>query len=101
MIDVTILDESEEELWEAVAYYENKAQGLGLNLNVEIQRSIQVIAEYPERWYLRVDGTRRCLVHRFPYLIVYIYQNNHIWILAIAHCKRRSAYWSKRTRRIE
>lgn len=99
MMDITILRESEMDIWEAVAYYENKAQGLGLSFNLEVERSIQAIAEHPERWPLRVDGTRRYLVHRFPYLVVYAYVNNHIWILAIAHCKRRSAYWRNRMKK--
>lgn len=71
MTDVTILHEAEVELWEAVAYYEERAPGLGLDFETEIERSVQAIAEHPERWPLREDGTRRYLTHRFPYLVVY------------------------------
>jgi toxin ParE1/3/4 len=99
MTGVTILREAEVELWEAVAYYEDKAQGLGLDLEAEVERSVQIIAEYPERWPLRADGTRRYLTHRFPYLVVYMYHRDHIWVIAIAHGKRRPAYWRDRIRR--
>ena len=96
MTDVTILHEAEVELWEAVAYYEERATGLGLDFETEIERSVQVIAEHPERWPLRKDGTRRYLTHRFPYFVVYAYEIRCVWILAIAHCKRRPSYWQSR-----
>lgn len=101
MMDVTILHEAEVELWEAVAYYEDRAAGLGLDFASEIERSVQTIAENPERWPLRADGTHRYLAHRFPYLVVYACQSDRIWILAVAHCKRRPAYWRHRIRGAE
>ena len=96
MIRVTILHEAEVELREAVAYYEEKSRGLGLDLEAEIERSIRTIRDFPERWPLREDGSRRYLTHRFPYLVVYAYMKDRIWIIAIAHCKRRPGYWKDR-----
>ncbi len=96
MNDVTILHEAEIELWEAVAYYEEKSPGLGLDFETEIERSVETIAEHPEHWPLRADGTRRYLTHRFPYLVIYAYEQDHVWVLAIAHCKRRPADWRSR-----
>jgi len=101
MTEVTILHEAEVELWEAVTFYEDRARGLGLDFAGEIERSLQVIADHPDRWPLREDGTRRLLTHRFPYLVVYAHANQRIWILAIAHCKRRPSYWQNRIYRIE
>lgn len=66
MTDVTILHEAEVELWEAVEYYEENSPGLGFDFETEIERSLETIAEHPERWPLRADGTRRYLAHRFP-----------------------------------
>jgi toxin ParE1/3/4 len=82
MLSVTILCEAEAEFLEAAAYYENKAPGLGLDFAAEIERSVQAIRQSPERW--------------FPFLVVYTCFNDHIWILAFAHCKRRPEYWSDR-----
>ena len=96
MTDVTILHEAETELWEAVAYYEEQAAGLGLDFEKEIEQSIQALSDFPERWPIRGDGTRRYLLQRFPYLVVYAYHNDHVWIIAFAHCKRRPGYWADR-----
>ncbi len=101
MIPVTILHEAEVELPEVVAYYEEKSPGLGLDLEAEIEQSIRTIRDFPERWPLREDGTRRYLTHRFPYLVIYAYLKDHIWIIAIAHCKRRHGYWKDRIKAAE
>jgi toxin ParE1/3/4 len=101
MTDVTILHEAEVELWEAVAYYEEKHPGLGLDFETEIERSLGAIAEHPERWPQRADGTRRYLAHRFPYLVIYAYEDDHVWVLAIAHCKRHPGYWPSSIRGAE
>ena len=98
MTSVTFLHEAEIELWEAVAYYEDKAHGLGLDFENEIERAVQTIADSPERWPLRSDDTRRYLTQRFPYLIVYSYLDGCIWIIALAHCKRQPEYWRSRVR---
>ena len=95
-LPVTILHEAEVELWEAVAYYEDKTDGLGLDFATEIERAIRTIQQAPERWPLRGDGTRRLLADRFPYIVVYMITDNHVWIIASAHCKRRPEYWSSR-----
>jgi len=96
MTPATILHEAEVELWEAIAYYEDKAVGLGLDFEAEVDQSAGTIREWPERWPLREDGTRRYLTRRFPFLVVYTYLNEHIWIVAFAHCKRKPGYWANR-----
>lgn len=97
MTAVSLLHEAELELWEAVAYYEEKAPGLGLDFAAEVERALQILGESPERWPPRADGTRRFLIHRFPYLVVYTLAEDRIWVIAIAHCKRRPGYWTERT----
>ncbi|NCC50737.1 MAG: type II toxin-antitoxin system RelE/ParE family toxin [Spartobacteria bacterium] len=95
MIPVTILHKAEVELREAVSYYENNCSGLGLDFEAEVERSVKVIRQAPERWALCKTGTRRYLMQRFPF-IIYLYEANHIWIIAVAHCKREPQYWSDR-----
>ena len=97
----TILHEAEVEMWDAVAYYEDKSPGLGLDFEAEVERSVDTVKRFPERWPLCEDGTRRYLTHRFPYLVVYMYLHKRIWIISIAHCKRRPGYWRDRIKTAE
>lgn len=96
MIPLTVLHEAEAELRAAVEYYESQQPGLGLDLLQEIEAGIETIREAPARWRLHRDGTRRYLTARFPYLMVYLYEREHLWILAFAHCRRHPHYWSER-----
>lgn len=96
MIPVTVLHEAEVELWAAVEYYEGQSRGLGFVFEAEVERSLLAISEFPKRWPLREDGTRRYLLQRFPYLVVYAVLNNQIWVIALAHCKRQPACWKER-----
>lgn len=59
------------ELNEAIDYYEELQSGLGLEFAKEIFSSIQRILEFPNAWPALSKNTRRCLVNRFPYGIIY------------------------------
>lgn len=99
MTATIILHEAEVELWGAVSFYESRTIGLGLDLQVEIEDAVKAIAQTPDRWPLRDDGTRRCRIHRFPYVMVYVCLPDGVWIIALAHCKRKPRYWTDRIRR--
>jgi hypothetical protein len=84
-----------------VQFYENRCAGLGLDFQKEIKTAIEIIQQSPGRWVARKDGTRRYLIHRFPYFVVYVVHKGHVWIVAFAHCKRKPGYWSGRAKSAE
>ena len=96
MTPILVLHEAEIELWEAAVFYENRCAGLGLDFEKEIKTALEGIQQAPERWPIQKDGTRRCLVHRFPYFVVYVLHEGNLWVIAFAHCSRRPGYWSDR-----
>jgi plasmid stabilization system protein ParE len=87
-----------EELTEAIRWYEERRPGLGAELLDAIVATVAVIESQPEIGAIvpRVAGTRRVLVPRFPYQIVYRFTATEIVIVAVAHLKRRPGYWKKR-----
>ena len=96
MSSLTFLHEAEVEMWEAVVYYEERASGLGMDFKKEVECAFERIHSSPQRCPLRDDGTRRFLLARFPYVVVYTVERGLVWILAIAHCKRKPGYWGSR-----
>ena len=100
MIQVLILPEAELELREIIKFYEEKCSGLGLNFLREIESGLKTVKNLANLWQIRKDGTRRYLVHRFPYLVVYNHKNDSIWIITFAHCKRKPEYWRNRIRSV-
>ncbi len=62
----------------------------------EIERALSFIAEAPESWPSFEAGTRKFLLRRFPYSLVYRASGDEILVVAVAHAKRRPRYWRGR-----
>ena len=96
MINIEFLESAQYELDEAVEYYNFQRPNLGLEFLSEIVDSLGRISEYPDAWQLLSKRTRRCLVCRFPYGVIYQNRNNMILVVAIAHLHRKPSYWHDR-----
>lgn len=81
------------ELADAEEYYELEQLGLGKRFKDEIKKSILRIIQYPKAWSIEKGDVRKCLLHKFPYKILYSIESNHIFIIAIAHQHRKPDYW--------
>ena len=88
--------EADEEFIEAVAYYEECEPGLGLDFSRGVHASIQNAVSYPLMWPEIDEEVRRCLVHRFPYGVLYSIEPDYIFILAVMHLHRDPDYWKHR-----
>ncbi|MDQ5844500.1 MAG: type II toxin-antitoxin system RelE/ParE family toxin [Acidobacteriota bacterium] len=76
------------ELDEAVAWYENKRVGLGIEFRIEIEKYLERIANQPQRFRKVRGDVRRVVVQRFPYSIYFLPEANTIVVLAIFHVRR-------------
>ncbi len=88
--------DADEEFIEAVAYYEGCEPGLGLDFSREVYAAIRNAFDYPTMWPEIEDKVRRCLVHRFPYGVLYSVEPGGIFILAVMHLHRDPGYWKHR-----
>ena len=87
---------AEIELNEAADWYGNRRDGLGLEFLAAIREKIAGILEAPARWR-PVNGSRRVLLGRFPYAVVYReVSDDEIEIVAVAHYRRSPKYWARR-----
>lgn len=67
-----------------------------------VDSAIDELCEHPARWSFwpgRSDVRRRVLRDPFPYSIAYLDEPSLVWIVAVAHQKRRPGYWIPRLRR--
>ena len=88
--------EADQEFIQAAAYYEECSPGLGMDFFREVSVSIRNAVEYPTMWPEIEGGIRRCLVHRFPYGILFSIESDRIYLLAIMHLRRNPGYWKDR-----
>jgi len=88
-----------DELAEAVRWYETRRTGLGGEFFDAVVATLTLIETRPEiGTTISTDAqTRRALVARFPYQVVYRLRPTEIVIVAVAHVKRRPGYWKNRS----
>jgi toxin ParE1/3/4 len=91
-----ILHAAEEELSEAIQYYEDITPGLGIRLKNQVKQGIHWIEANCELPRIRAKGYRRVNCKSFPYYIAYLVRHDEIFIVAIANGYKRPEYWIKR-----
>jgi toxin ParE1/3/4 len=94
---IVIHPEALDELDEAIAFYERRAKGLGVDLRSKAEAAVARIQETPQSWPPhKPSGFRKYFAERFPYIVHYMEASDFIWIIAFAHAKRRPNYWRRR-----
>ena len=85
-----------EEMKSAVAWYMERSETAALNFVAELERGIDQILEAPSRWPHGGQSTRKYVLRRYPFAVVYREKETAVEILAVAHGYRRPSYWKGR-----
>jgi hypothetical protein len=93
-----VLSCAEEELAEAIDYYNTQCPGLGYELAAEVQRTFERIRHHPTAWPVFSARSRRCLTDRFPFGVIYQARGECILVAGIQHLKRDPKRWQERVR---
>ena len=98
-LPVRFIEAASEELRAAVVWYETRRRGLGAEFFDAIVAALDLIESQPEvgNAAFKDSRTRRILVPRFPYQVVYRFGKKDLVIVAVAHLKRRPGYWKHRS----
>ena len=89
-------EDAESEFDKAVDFYEDCQRGLGLEFAQEVYATIALIIRFPDAWSPMSKNTRRCLVNRFPFGVIYQMKSDAVHIIAVADLRRRPDYWLNR-----
>ncbi len=84
------------ELEDAIIYLYLEFEGLGDRLKAEVKLALQRLVRHSRAWSIERGEIRRCLLHKFPYKILYSIEPDHIFVIAIAHQHRKPYYWVDR-----
>ncbi len=93
---VIVRPEAEMDLKEAFSWYEDKRLGLGYDFLLQVDAGFKFIERNPYVFQQEHKETRKFLIKRFPYKIIYIIKEENIFILAVIHGKRSSELISDR-----
>lgn len=88
--------EAASEYEDAARYYARQTPGLEIRFIECVEAAVAGVADSPSQWALFEDDIRRCLVHVFPYAVLYTIEADEILIVAIMHCSREPGYWHVR-----
>lgn len=86
------------DLRDALSWYEERSPLTAAAFASEFESAVDRIADAPLLYPVAGHGTRRLLLGRFPFSVFYRIRPNDAVIVAVAHHKRRPAYWSGRYR---
>ena len=94
---VVVASPAQTEFLKAIGCYDELAPGLGQDLGEAFDAAISQIIEFPESGAPYLHGTRRTLLPRFPFAVVYRLKVDLVEVVAFAHRSRRPDYWVERT----
>jgi plasmid stabilization system protein ParE len=94
--DLEIHPAALDEIRLAVGWYRERSQSAAAGFVAEIEDAIELIAERPMRWSSGKSGTRRFILRRFPFVVIYRVEGVRVQVVAIAHGRRRPGYWRDR-----
>lgn len=84
------------EFHDAISHYENEQKGLGRKFESDIKSSLHRIKNFPKAYVKIKDDIQKCVLHKFPYNIIFSIEEDLILIIAVAHHHRKPDYWVDR-----
>jgi len=92
--------DAELEFKKAIEYYELQEKQLGIRFSEEVKRTLDRIRINPVAWTSVSNNLRRALTDRFPYGILYNYNeaDQIINVVAVMHLHKEPGYWRDRVK---
>ena len=85
---------------EASDFLDSRRAGLGDEFLDELERGLALIAEFHRSAQrveeVRESETRRLVLPRFSYIVVYAVETERLFVIAVAHTSRLPGYWAGR-----
>jgi plasmid stabilization system protein ParE len=88
--------QAEFELDAAQAWYAQRSLIAATAFSAEFIRAMETVAAPPERWPRYLAGTRRYVLPRFPFSVVYRVFDDRLVVVAVTHHRRKPDYWVRR-----
>lgn len=98
---VIIEPEAHEDLSRAFAWYEETNPGMGQVFIDAMREAVSRLTTTPDGSTTvprapRGRAVRRVFARRFPYAVIFVVKADVVYVVAVAHMKRRPDYWHGR-----
>ncbi|MFX0138131.1 MAG: type II toxin-antitoxin system RelE/ParE family toxin [Candidatus Hodarchaeota archaeon] len=95
-MNVILIPPADKELDDAIRYYNDQLYGLGDQFYNEFLDTMNLVERTPFGWRKVGENTRRINLKRFPYLVLYVIDEDDILVTCIAHQHRNPRYYIDR-----
>ncbi len=97
-IRVKLHPEAFDELAALVHFYAERDHRVAEIFKIRIREAFRDVEAYPLRFPAvgELPDVRKYKLHHFPVSVLYIIRSDTIWVIAIAHSRRRPRYWKSR-----
>ena len=96
---VALHPEARAELQDSVSFYrEQSGEALADRFKRAVESAFRAISENPSRFAPAPDAPEAHVfrLKAFPFSIVFIDRPRHVWVVAVAHGRRKPGYWAER-----
>jgi plasmid stabilization system protein ParE len=99
-VNVRFLTLAQQEVDDAFVWFQERAEGKGLDFLDELDRVVRLAKAHPFASPEIEPEIRRRLFARFPYSLVYglDFENDTIVVIAVSHFRRVPHYWVDRVK---
>ena len=91
-----IQSQAQQEINETFDWYFKRSPDAAEAFLTEIATSLAQIASQPQLYPIYTKNTRKRVLAKFPYSIIFQEKDDVILVVAVAHAKRRPRYWRGR-----
>jgi plasmid stabilization system protein ParE len=95
-MNVRFLTLADQEVDDAVAWYEQQGSNVSRGFLDDLDRAVRLAKTYPLLGPQIEPEIRRLLFVRFPYSLIYGIDEDTLVIIAVAHQQREPRYWVDR-----
>ena len=91
---ILVTERARRSLLTARDYYNDELAGLGYEFVDEFLSALSRIQAHPEAWTALSKRTRRCLIHRFHYSVIFrvVKSKNELQIIDLMHQSQKPKY---------
>jgi plasmid stabilization system protein ParE len=87
---------AQRELEEAADFYDLESPGLGMRFGDAVREALDDLLDFPESRPVLLGETRKLVLARYPYSILYWVDGDRVVVSAVAHQSRRPGYMTDR-----
>jgi len=84
------------ELEEALNWYESRSASAAESFRSVLSNALDRVQSSPASFPTYLFGTKRMILNPFPYSLIFTPEADRVFIVALAHAKRSTDYWSSR-----